>query len=590
MSELVLPTIKVKQRKIDEELEQAGINFGLHPLVVRIIASRNVPLDKFEEIISPRLSFLDSPDKLTDIDIAAARVAKAIINKECIGLETDHDCDGQTSHAVFYDCLINYFNFPKEKLRSYIGHRLTEGYGLSESVAKRILNDDIVPNLVITADNGSTDEPRISLLKENGIDVIVTDHHEIPLDGIPKSAYAVLNPTRKDCDYPDPYIAGCMVAWLLMAKTRQVLIKEGYLASDAKSIKEVLDFVAVGTVADCVSIAKSVNNRAVVRYGLHLISKGVRPCWQVILDLIDDDVVTSEDLGFKLGPLLNSDGRLACAFGSVSFLLSEDISQATKWLEHLQEKNKERKAIQASITDKSMIEASKQLLVGKLSLCIYLPEGHSGVHGIVASRVREAFGMPVIIFSPKQGVEGVLTGSARSTDELHLKDALEDVSVNNPNLLLGFGGHSGAAGASILLKDFDRFSLAFEDAVAKQINKSLLGPVVYTDGVINSSSINLNFIEELDKVLQPYGREFEAPVFEVEAKVLNIIAIGDKTHAALELSVDDCYHKAIWFRARNSESEEFPVKEGVRANFVVSLKKDVWRQEKRLKLQVLCVK
>lgn len=136
-------------------------------------------------------------------------------NNEVIGLETDHDCDGQTSHAIFHEALTKVFGYPKDNIRSYIGHRMKEGYGLSESLMNRILTDSIRPSLIITADNGSTDEPRIAVLKQNGIDTIVTDHHGIPPEGAPKSAVAVLNPTQDGCNYPDKAIAGCMVAWLL---------------------------------------------------------------------------------------------------------------------------------------------------------------------------------------------------------------------------------------------------------------------------------------------------------------------------------------------------------------------------------------
>lgn len=278
-----LPKPKVQNRSIDADQCQRMIEAGLHPVMAKIIASRPIPASSaIDEWLSPSLARLDHPHLMKDMDKAVERIAKAIINKEMIGLETDHDCDGQTSHALLYCAFIDYFNHPSDRIRSYIGHRLNEGYGLSVSVMNRMLADDPRPSLVITADNGSSDEAQIVHLKQAGIDVIVTDHHAIPSEGIPKSAFAVLNPTREDCGYPDPLIAGCMVAWLLMAGVRNELIKLNYLPASAPSLAKLLDYVAVGTIADCVSIARSRNNRAVVNYGLKLINQFSRPCWQAL--------------------------------------------------------------------------------------------------------------------------------------------------------------------------------------------------------------------------------------------------------------------------------------------------------------------
>jgi single-stranded-DNA-specific exonuclease len=321
MKTLDIPLPKIKPRSLDKKIEQLGLSKGLHPLLARVVAARPLPSGfGVHDVLHPKLECLDHPLTMQDMTKAAHRVAKAIYNKECIGLETDHDCDGQTSHAVLYHNLVYHFKHPKELLKSYIGHRLKEGYGLSASVANRILEDSPRPSLLITADNGSSDEARIKQLAAVGMDVIVTDHHQIPEDDYPNSAYAFLNPTRDDCNYNDKYIAGCMVAWLLMAAVRLQLIEDKYLNINAPKLVDSLDFVAVGTIADCVSIARSKNNRAVVNYGMKLISQGVKPCWQVLLPLLSNPI-SSQDLGFKIGPLLNSDGRLSSALGSVSFLL-----------------------------------------------------------------------------------------------------------------------------------------------------------------------------------------------------------------------------------------------------------------------------
>ena len=232
-----------------------------------IIANRIKELDNIE-IIDPGLNQLEHPQKLEDLDLAADRIVKAIKNNEIIGIETDHDCDGQTAHAVVYYNLVR-FGVVKRNIRSYIGHRLKEGYGLSAQLTKRILADSPPVSLIITADNGSSDELNIAKLKNEGIDVIVTDHHKIPITGVPRSAYACINPTREYSNYSDCYIAGCMVAWLLMTVVRVKLIEANILKPDFPKLLDSLDFVAVGTMADCVSLANSVNNRvgAILTFG-----------------------------------------------------------------------------------------------------------------------------------------------------------------------------------------------------------------------------------------------------------------------------------------------------------------------------------
>lgn len=541
-----LPIPKIKARKIDLEIEKQAQQHGLHPLLTRIIASRPKPNNcDIQQQLDPKLVNLDHPLLMRDMDKASARLAIAIVNKEVIGIETDHDCDGQTSHAVLYDTLLNKFKMSPNLIRSYIGHRLTEGYGLSAKVAQRILEDQPRPSLIITADNGSADEARIKLLKDVGIDVIVTDHHQLPLSGPPVSAYACINPTRNDCDYPDPYIAGCMVAWLLMVATRIELIKRCYLSADAPKLTDSLDFVAVGTVADCVSMARSYNNRAIVTYGLKLINTGQRPCWRAIKTLTKG-IVNAEDLGFKVGPLLNSDGRLASAFGSVSFLLAADDPEAQQWVGYLQEQNQIRKGIQNAITQQGIKIAVEQTHLGRFSLCIFLAAGHAGVHGISASRIKESFGRPTVFLAPKQGEEGILTGSIRSVEGFHVGNALEWIMQQNPTVLIAGGGHSGAGGVTLRSDNYELFTKLFETAAQQQLKLESLGPVIWTDGELNVTDFNIATLDLLTQ-LEPFGREFEAPVFEVTAVLESFRTIGDGSHARLELRIGEQRVTGVWF-------------------------------------------
>jgi single-stranded-DNA-specific exonuclease len=588
MIDIELPKPIIKTKSYHRDLEQQAITAGLHPVMARVVASRAIATDvPLEQALFPKLKNLFSPLKMADMEKAAERVAAAIINGECIGLETDHDCDGQTSHAVLYHNLVFHFKHPKEKIRSYIGNRLTEGYGLSESVALRILADNPKTQLVITADNGSSDEPRIKLLRDAGIDVIVTDHHEIPREGLPISAYACLNPTRSDCDYGDPCIAGCMVAWLLMTATRQKLMASGYLPTTTPTLLDSLDFVAVGTIADCVSMARSINNRAVVAYGIKIIEAGTRPCWRAIKSTLTGPL-TSEDLGFKIGPLLNSDGRLATAFGSVSFLLSDTDEEAMAWLFSLQESNQERKAIQQDIVLRGLKEAKNQMDAGRSSLCIYLEASHSGVHGIAASRLKDIFGRPTVFLTPKTSDLdlNVMTGSVRGIENFHVREALQQIANWHPNVLIAFGGHKGAGGLTLKLEDFDLFSDAFEKATRLQLQDIKLEPVIWTEGVLPIRHFNLELVDILSK-LEPFGREFESPIFECEATLKELRFIGDGTHARVLLESEGVKLKGVWFKLRQTSESSIPVKLGDYVKVAFSLKANIFRNERSLDIHVV---
>ncbi len=586
MSEIELPKPVIKTKPYNRDLEQQGLAAGLHPIAARVVASRSLAVGvPLEQALFPKLKNLFSPFNMADMEKAADRVAKAIMAGEYIGLETDHDCDGQTSHAVLYHNLVHHFKHPKEKIRSYIGHRLTEGYGLSASVAARILKDKPQTQLVITADNGSSDEARIKWLFDAGIDVIVTDHHEIPQEGLPRSAYACLNPTRLDCNYGDPDIAGCMVAWLLMTATRQKLMATGYLSANTPTLVDSLDFVAVGTIADCVSIARSMNNRAVVAYGIKIIESGVRPCWRAIKTTLTSPL-SSEDLGFKIGPLLNSDGRLSTAFGSVSFLLSETDEEAMAWLFTLQDSNQERKSIQQDIVLSGLKAAKRQLDQGQSSLCIYLEESHSGVHGIAASRLKDIFGRPTVFLTPKISEAGVVTGSVRGIEGFHVRDALQYVANQYPELLIAFGGHKGAGGLSLKRENLTLFSAIFEEAAQVQLQKLTLEPVIWTEGTLNPKQMNLTLLDSLAK-LEPFGREFEVPIFECEAILKELRFIGDGTHARVLLEIEGVRLKGVWFKLRQTTQAVVPLGVGDVVKAAFSLKANIFRNQRTLEIHIM---
>ncbi|ABO47292.1 single-stranded-DNA-specific exonuclease RecJ [Francisella tularensis] len=541
----------IKQKKIDNNIFSTLLAKGYDSFTAKIISARVRKIENLELILNGSIKDLSSPFLFKDIEKAVERLYQALQNNEIIGLETDHDCDGQTSHAILYEALTKIFGHPKEKIRSYIGHRLQEGYGLSESLMNRILTDKIRPSLIITADNGSTDEPRIAILKKNGIDTIITDHHAIPPEGTPKSAIAVLNPTQQGCNYPDKAIAGCMVAWLFMAALRRKYLQNNKMISQSYGLSNLLDFVAIGTVADCVSMATSHNNRIVTKFGIEQLKNNQRLCW----DFVDKDKLSSEYIGFSIAPILNSDGRVSDALGSVSFLLEEDEHKIEDIFDNLKQQNNQRKEIQKKLTQEAIVQAY-QLNQQKNSLCILLEDGHSGIHGISASRIKEMFGKAVIIFSQTQHDSTLISGSARSIDNIHIKTILDNIAVKEPQLIIKYGGHKGAAGLTIKKSDFDKFYQLFESEITDIITKQniILEPIIEYDFELDEHHFELETLDKID-ALEPFGRKFEKPLFCNQFMLENLRLVGkDKNHAQLVLRYKNISSiKAIWFNATDNK-------------------------------------
>ena len=545
--------MKIQYLEADEAVLAEAQALKMHPAAAVVLANRATKYGVSPAwILDTSLQHLDSPFTLPDVNLAADRIADAIMQGEVIALETDHDVDGVTSHAVIYTALMSFFGHPKSLLLSYIGHRLEEGYWLSDLLCTRILDNDLVPGLIITADNGSSDEPRIARLRAEGIDTIVTDHHGMPKEGPPASAYACVSPARLDSQYPDPLIAGVMVAFLLMCVVRQKLVDRHYLDPSAPKLTSLLDYVALGTVADCVSLARSRNNRIVIQMGLQGINAECRPCWRAVRPMMGDVAkeVTATDLAFKVGPMINSAGRLDDAMVGVRYLLADNERDALTHLMELDTSNKLRREIEAEMKEEAIAFCQKQADAGKVVMQVRLENGHPGVHGIVASRLVEAFGRPAVCYSAKSGQPEYLVASARGIDGVHVRDAMERVDSCLPGHLVAFGGHAGAGGMSTHRIQFESVVHAYEKAMAEQVGDRMLEPLMFADGKLLTASITPQLIEGL-QALQPYGREFETPMFRSSFKLKSAKPIGaEKTHWKLQLlGREGGIFNAVWFNA-----------------------------------------
>jgi len=578
---------RIQPRPRDEALYARALSEGLSELQARVLAGRLTGYrGELAPLVSPSLRNLTHPERLRDARRAAERIAQAVVDGEHIGILTDYDVDGITSHVVIRRTLVELFSVPEARLQSLIGHRIHDGYGISLPLVERTLALTPRPSLVITADCGSSDEPRIARLKAEGIDVVVSDHHALPREGPPVSAYATVNPTREDCDYPDATIAGCMVAWLVMSLSRSVLIEWGVLAAATPKLAPWLSYVALGTVADCVSLGGSAANRAVVNYGLGLINRMEAACWRAMAARLGADSVPfdAETLAFQMGPRINARSRLDDPYAALYFMLAEDDAVAHRHLETLDQDNQSRKAIEAEMNDEARLLAMPSLMADEPAIVLYLESGHPGVQGIVASRLVQAFGRPALVLTPA-AAPGMLTGSGRSIEGLHLRDALQRTFELAPQSLPRFGGHRGAAGVGVPIEHLAAFRAAFLQAVSEQLGDMELCPRVFTDGELTPSQLSLATLDEL-AALGPYGREFDAPLFEGEFLVERLRPVGaDGNHLMLELSAGAVTQRGIWFRALTpGELPAFGV--GDRLRCAYKLNRNRWRGRESLQLMI----
>ncbi|PWV73366.1 DHH family phosphoesterase [Halomonas sp. A11-A] len=578
---------RILPRPRDAALYARAQREGLSELQARILAGRLAGFTgELSPLISPSLRHLAHPEKLVDARRAAERIAQAVVDGEHIGILTDYDVDGITSHVVIRRTLHELFGVPEAKLHSLIGHRIHDGYGISLPLVERTLALSPRPSLVITADCGSSDEPRIARLAAAGIDVVVSDHHALPVEGPPPSAHAVVNPTREDCAYPDPTIAGCMVAWLTMSLARGVLVEWGVLPEATPKLSPWLSYVALGTVADCVSLGGSPANRAVVTHGLALINRMEAACWRAMAERLGADSVPfdAETLGFQMGPRINARSRLDDPYAALHFMLAADDATAARHLETLDQDNQSRKAIEADMAEEARALALPALAADEPAVVVFLESGHPGVQGIVASRLVQAFGRPALVLTPA-AAPGMLTGSGRSIEGLHLRDALQRTFELAPEALPRFGGHRGAAGVGVPVDRLEAFRAAFLQAVGEQLGGAALYPKILTDGELGADQLSLATLDEL-QALGPYGREFEAPLFQGDFVVEALRPVGaDGTHLMLELSSGPASLKAIWFRALTpGEMPAFGVGDRLRCAF--KLNRNRWRGRESLQLMV----
>lgn len=576
---------QIVQRPFSPEVFAAAKALGLSDLQARLVAHRKHNTEQLAETIFPKLKHIQHPDALKNSREAARLIADAIQSDGVIVLATDYDTDGVTSAWVAVTALVDYFKVPKARVVHLIGERKT-GYGITDEVCERILAIAHPIALVISADQGSSDEPRIKRLKEAGIAVCVTDHHQMPVEGAPPSAACTVNPQQHGCDY-DKTVAGCFVIFLVMTQVRQELVQRGYLPPDSPSLKSLALNVALGTIADSVSL-QSPNNRAIVNAGLQLINQFDQPAWQAMLRLNDNqgEPFNAEYLAFQVATRINAASRVSDVTTAFHFLTAASVDEAHNHLLQLDEDNQERRAQQQGMLETAMQAAKALYHPQKYSLAVAL-QGNAGIQGIIATRIGEKFGVPTVILTDLK--DGFLAGSGRGiVPQVDLREAFQWMSEQDNDLFRSMGGHKGAAGCTIPLEKYAVFAELFEIAVKQQLGDTPPAPLLESDGQLDDHYLLPDLITHL-QALEPYGREWPQATFDGRFELLQLKAVGEhKTHLSCKLRTPQGkVLSAIYFNAKEDAQQRLDFAEGdeVLCVYQPSLNRFAGRINLQLKLQ-----
>ena len=531
---MVTPILKNRpeQQAASLALKQAGI----HDLMARLLASRGVT-DAAQ--IDPAWRNMIPPSLLTQAREAAVLLADAIARRDRMLIIADYDCDGATACAVGLRALRSM----GAMVDFLVPNRFETGYGLSPAVVELAeQHPSGKPDLLITVDNGIASIDGVEAAHMAGMQVLVTDHH-LPGDELP-DALAIVNPNQPGCEFPSKNLAGVGVIFYLMLALRAELRQRGvYEANAGPRLNELADLVALGTVADVVSL--DANNRLIVTQGLERMRKGqmqvgLRALFQVAGR--DPRQASAFDLGFALGPRINAAGRLADMALGIRCLITDDEDEAANLARELEDMNQDRRSIEQSMREEALRAAELAEPDTSATVCVYHPEWHQGVVGLVASRLKEKYWRPTLAFA--QGDEGEIKGSGRSIPDVHLRDALDLVSKRYPGLILKFGGHAMAAGLTIEEDNYEVFVQAFEEAVQELTGRYHFDPIIETDGSLEPEHINITVASLLQK--QVWGAGFPAPVFRDNFFVRQQRLLKNK-HLKLSLERNGEYFDAIWF-------------------------------------------
>lgn len=505
---------------------------ALSPLLQRIFSARHLTTD---EELDYRLQNLQAPASLKGLDDALDLFVQALKQQQRVLIVGDFDADGATSCAV---SILGLKALGFKQVDFLVPNRFEYGYGLTSEIVEQARSHR--PDLIVTVDNGIASIEGVAYARSLGIKVIVTDHHLAP-EQLPE-ADAIVNPNQEGCLFPSKNLAGVGVIFYVLLALRTRLREAGWFEQPNRSepnLAELLDLVALGTVADVVPL--DYNNRILVQQGLQRIRSGrTRVGISALLQVAgkSQQRLTSQDLGFILGPRLNAAGRLDDMTVGINCLLTEDVNIARELASELDSLNRERRAIEASMQRealKFLDEMSLEATELPWGLSLFNSTWHQGVVGILASRIKDKYHRPVIAFAEVDN--NTLKGSARSIPGLHIRDALDEVATRHPEILQKFGGHAMAAGLSITKEHFTAFCQYFDQVVREHLSENDLQQIIETDGELLPDEITMESARILETA-GPWGQHFPEPSFQGVFKIIRQRLVGEK-HLKLTLAHKD---------------------------------------------------
>jgi single-stranded-DNA-specific exonuclease len=549
-------------------LEQAGI----HPLLARLYAARGV-LGKEE--LDNGLGRLLAPASLQGASEAAVLLADAIAADRRLCIVADYDCDGATACAVAVRGLRL---LGAKNVRYLVPDRVVDGYGLTRTIAQRVHAQGA--DVLVTVDNGIASIDGVAAALELGLQVLVTDHH-LPGPVLPQGA-TIVNPNQPGCAFESKSIAGVGVMFYVLLALRAELRARGVFDERTQpKLDALLPLVALGTVADVVKL--DANNRRLVAQGLKRIRAGALPCGIAALFQAagrQPQVATTFDFGFALGPRINAAGRLADMTLGIELLLTDDAARAAELARALDGINRERREIEGDMREQALAMAESLFDEGEEpppAICVFDPDFHEGVVGIVASRIKDKLHRPCFVFAASQapGKEHELKGSGRSIPGFHLRDALDLVAKRHPGVLLRFGGHAMAAGCTVAEEHLDVFEHALAQVAQEWLDAATLLRSLHTDGPLAPEYRRADLVDTLHQ--EVWGQGFAPPVFSEEVEIVSQKLVGEK-HLAIKLRHQGQAVDGIWF----GHTQPLPA----RVKIAFRLDADEWQGTRRVRFLV----
>ncbi|MDV5171685.1 single-stranded-DNA-specific exonuclease RecJ [Photobacterium rosenbergii] len=492
------------------------------PILQRIYAARGITSEaELERGVRGLLGY----NQLYGIEPAVTLLKQALAEQRRIIVVGDFDADGATSSAL---SVLALRMLGSRNVDYLVPNRFDDGYGLSPEVVEQAAERGA--ELIMTVDNGVSSISGVAAAKERGIQVLVTDHH-LPGDTLPQ-ADAIVNPNLHECGFPSKALCGVGVAFYLMLAVRASLREDNWFVEQGlpePNLAELLDLVALGTVADVVALDG--NNRILVHQGLQRIRAGkCRPGIRALIEVANRDParLVATDLGFALGPRINAAGRLDDMSFGVELLLCDNIQAARRMATELDALNQTRKEIEQGMKEEAVAICERLKFNQQdmpYGLALFQRDWHQGVIGILASRIKEQYHRPVIAFA--DAGNGEIKGSCRSIPGLHMRDVLDLIDTQNPGMILKFGGHAMAAGLTIPEPKLEAFSQAFDLAVRAELDEDALRGVLLSDGELMPQELNLQTAEVL-RAGGPWGQQFPEPMFDGRFRLLHQKLVGSK--------------------------------------------------------------